>query len=46
MHRNVLPGPQNLGKVLKVNISKAPKGLANTGTNRASEFCCLIDRFI
>ncbi|KAL8279834.1 hypothetical protein RQP46_007684 [Phenoliferia psychrophenolica] len=35
MHRNVLPGPSNAGRVLKVNIAKPPKGLTVGGSNRA-----------
>lgn len=35
MHRNVLPGPGNAGRVLKVNIAKPPKGITTGGSNRA-----------
>lgn len=37
MHRNVLPGPSNAARVLKVNMAKPPKGQAVSGSNRASE---------
>lgn len=37
MHRNVLPGPSNVGRPLKVNMAKPPKGAKLGGSNRASE---------
>ncbi|KAK4694024.1 hypothetical protein P7C70_g8819, partial [Phenoliferia sp. Uapishka_3] len=35
MHRNVLPGPSNANRTLKVNMAKPPKGLTVGGSNRA-----------
>lgn len=37
---NVISGYGNEGKVLKVNLSKTPKGIKNTGSNRAGKFVC------
>ncbi|KAK4049873.1 hypothetical protein OIO90_005262 [Microbotryomycetes sp. JL221] len=35
MHDNVLPGPSNVGRPLKVNLAKPPKGAQLGGSNRA-----------
>ncbi|KAK4046072.1 hypothetical protein OIV83_006377 [Microbotryomycetes sp. JL201] len=35
MHDNVLPGPGNVGRPLKVNLAKPPKGVQLGGSNRA-----------
>ncbi|KAM0786397.1 hypothetical protein ACM66B_001864 [Microbotryomycetes sp. NB124-2] len=35
MHDNVLTGPSNVGRPLKVNLAKPPKGAQLGGSNRA-----------
>ncbi|KAM0751559.1 hypothetical protein T439DRAFT_300502 [Meredithblackwellia eburnea MCA 4105] len=35
MHRNVLPGPSNVGRSLKVNLAKPQKNTPKGGNNRA-----------
>ena len=37
MHRNDLPGPRNVGRPLKCNMAKPPKGVKLGGSNRASK---------
>lgn len=37
MHRNVLPGPTNRGKPLKVNRAKPQKGVHKGASNKPSE---------